>query len=57
MDGNDDDTGELGAACKEIRSRIGKSKAPSFRTGFSLWESNETIFDGAVGVSAASDWT
>jgi hypothetical protein len=57
MDGNDDDTGELGAACKEIRSWIGKSKAPSFRTGFSLWESNETIFDGAVRVSAASDWT
>lgn len=54
MDGNEDDTGELGAAWKEIGSCIGNSKAPAFRTGLSLWESNEMIFDGAVGVSAAS---
>lgn len=57
MDGNEDDTGELGAAWKEIGSCIGNSKAPAFRTGLSLWESNEIIFDGAVGVSAASGWT
>lgn len=55
MDGNDEDTRELDAACKGIGACIARSEVSSFRKGVSVWGSNGVTFDGAVGVPTASD--